>query len=63
VLIATQSDRLLDGLSRPADQAVLCELDEQGQTQLRRPDQEALNRWLVRYRGTRDGRRATPSSK
>lgn len=58
VLIATHSDRLLDGLSRPADQAVLCELDEQGQTQLRRPDKEALDRWLARYRGIGDLRSA-----
>lgn len=51
VLVATHSDRLLDGLSRPAEQAVLCELDDQGRTQLRRPDQESLARWMERYRG------------
>jgi predicted ATPase len=51
VLVATHSDRLLDGLSRPAEQAVLCELDDQGRTQLRRPDKESLARWMERYRG------------
>jgi len=58
VLVATHSDRLLDGLSRPAEQAVLCELDNQGQTQLRRPDKEALARWMERYRGIGDLRSA-----
>ena len=58
VLVATHSDRLLDGLSRPAQQAVLCELDARGQTQLRRPNQEALDRWMERYRGIGDLRGA-----
>lgn len=58
VLVATHSDRLLDGLSRPAQQAVLCELDARGQTQLRRPNQEALDRWMERYRGIGDLRSA-----
>jgi predicted ATPase len=58
VLVATHSDRLLDGLSRPAQQAVLCELDARGQTQLRRPNQEALDRWMQRYRGIGDLRSA-----
>jgi predicted ATPase len=58
VLVATHSDRLLDGLSRPAQQAVLCELDARGQTQLRRPNQEALARWMERYRGIGDLRSA-----
>ena len=51
VLCATHSDRLLDGLSDPARSAVLCELDESGTTRLLRPDAEALERWLERYRG------------
>lgn len=58
VLVATHSDRLLDGLSRPAQQAVLCELDARGQTQLRRPNQESLDRWMERYRGIGDLRSA-----
>lgn len=58
VLVATHSDRLLDGLSRPAEQAVLCELDNQGRTELRRPDKEALARWMERYRGIGDLRSA-----
>lgn len=51
VLVATHSDRLLDGLSDPARAAVLCELDPQGRTRLLRPDAAALTRWLERYRG------------
>lgn len=58
VLLATHSDRLLDGLSDPARSAVLCELDEERRTRLRRPDPEALQRWLTRYRGLGDIRGA-----
>ncbi|UQA55995.1 AAA family ATPase [Polyangium aurulentum] len=58
VLIATHSDRLLDGLTDPARSVVLCDLDEQGKTHLVRPDAEALARWLERYRGLGDIRGA-----
>lgn len=58
VIIATHSDRLLDGLSRPFDSAVLCELDDQRATRLIRPDKKALDRWLERYRGLGDIRSA-----
>jgi predicted ATPase len=58
VLVATHSDRLLDGLSRPAEQAVLCELDDKGQTLLRRPDKDSLARWMESYRGIGDLRSA-----
>jgi predicted ATPase len=58
VLLATHSDRLLDGLSEPARAAVLCELDEQRRTRLVRADKEALDRWLERYRGLGDLRAA-----
>jgi predicted ATPase len=51
VLIATQSDRLLDALSKPADTVVLCELNERGSTQLRKPNAESLAEWLKSYRG------------
>jgi hypothetical protein len=51
VLVATHSDRLLDGLSDPVRSVVLCELDERGTTRLLRPDRKALERWLERYRG------------
>jgi predicted ATPase len=58
VLIATHSDRLLDGLSDPARSAVLCELDETRATRLLRPDPRALKKWLERYRGLGDIRGA-----
>lgn len=58
VLLATHSDRLLDGLSEPSSAAVLCELDEERRTRLVRPDKEALERWLERYRGLGDVRSA-----
>jgi predicted ATPase len=51
VLVATHSDRLLDGLSDPAKSVVLCELDENQATRLVRPDPKALRDWLERYRG------------
>jgi predicted ATPase len=51
VLFSTHSDRLLDALSDPAGQVVLCELDGRGATQLLRPDPDLLARWLSRYRG------------
>jgi predicted ATPase len=51
VILATHSDRLLDGLADPVSTAVLCELDESRATRLLRPDGEALRQWLDRYRG------------
>jgi len=58
VLLATHSDRLLDGLSDPARSVVLCELDERRATRLVRPDPEALADWLEDYRGLGDIRSA-----
>jgi predicted ATPase len=58
VLVATQSDALVDHLQDPAAAVVLCELDEKGATQLVRPDRVALSRWLDRYRGLGDIRAA-----
>ncbi|MCP3144368.1 AAA family ATPase [Pyxidicoccus xibeiensis] len=58
VLVATHSDRLLDGLSDPARAVVLCELDENRATRLYRPDPNALSKWLERYRGLGDIRGA-----
>lgn len=58
VILATHSDRLLDGLRDPAKSVVLCELDERGATRLVRPDAEALAKWLERYRGLGDIRGA-----
>jgi predicted ATPase len=49
VLISTHSDRLLDGLTQPQNSVVLCELDEEGSTQLIRPNAEALTSWLTQY--------------
>jgi predicted ATPase len=51
VLVATQSDAMLDALSEPARSSVLCDLDEHYATQLVRPDPESLRRWLEDYRG------------
>ncbi|XXY46099.1 AAA family ATPase [Sorangium sp. So ce269] len=58
VLLATHSDRLLDGLRDPARSVVLCELDERGATRLVRPDRNVLAKWLERYRGLGDIRGA-----
>ncbi|AGP34006.1 hypothetical protein BE04_47615 [Sorangium cellulosum] len=58
VLLATHSDRLLDGLRDPASSVVLCELNERGSTRLVRPDRRVLERWLERYRGLGDIRAA-----
>ncbi len=54
VVIATHSDRLLDGLSDPAKSVVVTELDERARTRLRRLDPEALQRWIGDYRGLGD---------
>lgn len=51
VVLATHSDRLLDGLSDPAGQAAICGLDERGATQIERLDADRLGRWLEDYRG------------
>jgi predicted ATPase len=51
VVLATHSDQLLDCLSDPAASVVLCDLDARGATRLRRPNKEALDRWLEQYRG------------
>ena len=58
VLVATHSDRLLDGLTDPAKSVVLCARDDRGTTRLVRPDREALAKWLERYRGLGDIRSA-----
>lgn len=51
VVLATHSDRLLDGLSDPASQAAICALDQHGATQIERLDADRLGRWLEDYRG------------
>lgn len=51
VIVATHSDRILDALTEPAKAVVLCELDENRATILRRPNAERLAEWMERYRG------------
>ena len=51
VLITTHSDRVLDLLENPAESAVLCSLDRDGNTQLLRPNAASLAEWLEDYRG------------
>ena len=51
VLITTHSDRLLDALEHPETATRLLELDAHRSTRIRRPDAEALAKWLDRYRG------------
>lgn len=54
VILCTHSDRLLDMLSDPAKSVVLCELDDQRHTVLKRPNKESLEDWLKHYRGIGD---------
>jgi predicted ATPase len=56
VVLATHSDRLLDALPDPLQSVVLCELNRDRETELRRPNKEALERWLQHYRGLGDMR-------
>jgi predicted ATPase len=58
VLLATHSDRLLDGLTELAGSVVLCELNEHRATTLVRPNAVALADWLADYRGLGDIRSA-----
>jgi len=51
VILATHSDRLLDALGDPSASAVLCELDEENELCIRRPDPTKLSKWLERYTG------------
>lgn len=54
VVIATHSDRLLDGLSDPVASVVVTELDDLSRTRLRRLDTAALSDWMTDYRGLGD---------
>ncbi|MBN1612152.1 MAG: AAA family ATPase [Polyangiaceae bacterium] len=51
IVVATHSDRLLDGLEDPASAVRLCELDERRAVRLLRPDRAKLAKWLTDYRG------------
>lgn len=54
VILATHSDRLLDGLSDPARSVVVTELDDRSRTRIRRLDAEQLADWMTDYRGLGD---------
>ncbi len=56
VVVATQSDRLLDSLSDPAKSVRVCEQDEDGISSLRALDRGQLEKWLEDYRGLGDVR-------
>jgi predicted ATPase len=59
VLLATQSDRLLDALSDPVQSTRVCELSgKERVTVVRELDKEALDDWLQDYRGLGDLRAA-----
>jgi predicted ATPase len=51
VVLATHSDRLLDGLRDPAKSAVLCTIDETHATKLTRPEPQLLQEWLRDFNG------------
>ncbi len=54
VVLATHSDRLLDALQHPERSALLCALDHDRRTTLRRADASKLAEWMKRYRGLRE---------
>jgi len=58
VLVATQSDRLLDALEEPAQSVVICDLDAARTTRLRHLDGSSLAEWLEDYRGVGEVREA-----
>lgn len=58
VIVATQSDRLLDSLLDPARSVVVCELDAERRTILQRLDRGGLERWRDRYSGVGEIRHA-----
>jgi predicted ATPase len=51
VVISTHSDQLLDCLSDPVASVVVCELDRERCTRLRRLDPEQFDKWRENYRG------------
>lgn len=52
IVVATQSDALLNCLSDPAGQVVVCDLEmPERRTGLRRLDPEKLSRWMRKYSG------------
>lgn len=57
IIIATHSERFLNALRAPAESAVLCELNVDGHTELKRPDEKKLSGWLKEFGGLGDIRR------
>lgn len=51
VVVATQSDGLLDALSDPAAQVVLCSRGPTDTIKIERPERQRLAKWLEQYRG------------
>lgn len=56
VVIATQSDRLLDALSEPIDAALICTLDDAWRTRTHRLDAGRYSAWVNGFRGLGDVR-------
>ena len=54
IVLATQSDALLDSLSDPAASALIAELGDDYETRLLRLDAARLARWVEGYRGIGD---------
>jgi len=54
VILSTHSDRLLDSLVDPVASVVVCELDAQRRTRLRRLDPEQFEKWRSDFLGVGD---------
>lgn len=54
VILATHSDRILDYLANPVESVLICELDDEQQTRLRRLDPNQYEKWRARYQGLGD---------
>ena len=54
VILSTHSDRLLDSLVDPVASVVVCELDAQRRTRLRRLDPEQFEKWRNDFLGVGD---------
>jgi predicted ATPase len=54
VIVATHSDRILDYLENPVESVLICELDDEQKTRLRRLDPAQYEKWRARYQGLGD---------
>jgi predicted ATPase len=54
VILATHSDRILDYLENPVESVLICELDDEQKTRLRRLDPNQYEKWRARYQGLGD---------